>query len=58
MIQNYDLITSKFESSDINVYCDFVYIFNIKEEKVLPIPFRGEGIKIEENGRLKWERQK
>lgn len=63
IIQDGDLVIGKFESPDVDVYCDFVYNISTKEyevsncsmpkEEIPPLPFYWLDIKLKENGVLR-----
>ena len=60
---NGDGVTGRFESPDLDVYCDFAYNISTKEyeisnpsmpaEKIIPIPFYWLDMKLSENGTLR-----
>lgn len=68
LIHDGDLVTGRFESPDVNVYCDFTYNIKTKEyevsncsmpkEEILPLPLYWLDIKLEQNGSLKSQESK
>lgn len=68
LMQDGDCVTGKFESPDVDVYCDFVYNISTKEyeisnhsmpkEEILPLPFYWLDKKLKEHGVLRQNESK
>ena len=68
LIHDGDLVTGRFESPDVNVYCDFTYNIKTKkyevsncnksEEEILSLPLYWLDNKLEQNGSLKSQESK